>query len=221
MEEKNSRQPSDPLDAQDLSEAPSDFEDQPELAPVIEQLRAEESTEPQSDFTLRVMAGISEVQSETAEAAATVQRFRERSASLMRYLTETPSVSDIALCFLLAGFFYFLLGVIFFFGLQTIEPLPAMAAWLRLQPQVAMCTAGVLGTIGLLLLLNGGIAMRLARIGTIAYIGFSIFNGMWIGLMNVSSYRPFGLLCFAAAPVLLGVFLAASLQRYRRRMFAG
>ena len=220
--EKDDKYPiTDPAAADDMSELPEDFETRPEFSPLIDRLRTEEAAEPGPDFTLRVMAGIDEVQSELAEAATAVKQIKQRTASLMRYLTDTPSVRDIALCFLLAGFFYFLLGVIFFLGLQNLQPLPPTAQWLRLQPQVAMITAGVLGTLGLLLLLDGGMAMRLARIGTIAFIAFSVVNGTWISLENTGPVTSIGVLCFIAAPVLLGLFLAASLLRFGRRAAAG
>lgn len=213
MEENEKKQPSEP---------PPDFETRPELAPMIAQLRAEQTVEPGPDFTRRVMTEISAVQSEMTAAADANRQMKKRAASLMRYLTDTPSVADIGLCFLLAGFFYFLLAAIFFLGLQNLPPLPATAAWLQLQPQVAMVTAGGLGTIGLLLLvLASRIVMRLARIGTIVYIAFSIFNGAWISLESTGPYSLVGLLCFTAAPVLLGLFLAASLMRYHRRTAAG
>ncbi|KPJ76750.1 MAG: hypothetical protein AMJ54_10445 [Deltaproteobacteria bacterium SG8_13] len=222
MDENDSRQRHPPAEAEEPADALPNFEAQQAFGRVIEQLRAEPAAEPAADFTLRVMAGISEVQSEMTDAATAARQLKKRTASLLRYLTETPSLSDIALCFLLAGFFYFLLGVIFFLGIQNLEPLPETAGWLRLQPQVAMLTAGVLGTLGLLLLLvAGGFALRLARLGTIAYIGFSVFNGIWISLENTGPFTPIGLLCFTAAPVLLGLFLAASLQRYHRRAAAG
>jgi len=136
MEEENKRQKPGPVDGAGQPEAADDFEAQPQLSALIEQMRAEQAVEPAPNFTLRVMAGITDVQEEMTEAADSAQQMRMRAASLMRYLTDTPSVSDIALCFMLAGFFYFLLGVIFFFGLKSMQPLPAMAAWLRLQPWV-------------------------------------------------------------------------------------
>ena len=220
--EKNDK-PQTPVaaDTESSPEPPTDFETRPEFLPIIDRLRAEQTVAPPTDFTPRVMAGIYEVQTEMTAAASSAWQMKKRAASAMRYLTETPTGADIALCFLLAGFFYFLLGVIFFFGLQTMQPVPVTAGWLRLQPQVAMITAGVLGTLGLLLLLDGGTAMRLAQIGTLVFIAFSIFNGMWISLENGGPFISFGFLCFTAAPALLGLFLTASLQRYRRRVFAG
>ena len=221
MKEKDQKQAPSSGESKPPSTAPDDFETQPQLERVIEQLRTSEAVEPHPDFTLRVMAGIADTQSEMADAATAARQMKTRATSLMRYLTETPSVSDIALCFLLAGFFYFLLGVIFFLGLQTLQPLQVTAGWLRLQPQVAMLTAGMLGTIGLLLLVDGGIAMHLAQVGTLLFIVFSVFNGTWISLDTTAAFAPIGLICFTAAPVLLGLFLAASLQRYRRRVIAG
>ena len=215
MEENDKGQTTGPI------EAPPDFETRPELAPVIDRMRGEPTQEPAPEFTRRVMASISAVQSEMDEAATAARQMKQRAASLMRYLTDTPAVSDIALCFLLSGFFYFLLGVIFFLGLLSLEPLPATAGWLRLQPPVAMLTAGVLGTIGLLLLLVGQTALRLAQIAVMVFIAFSFFNGMWISLENTGRITPIGLVCFTAAPVLLGLFLAASLLRYRRQVMAG
>jgi hypothetical protein len=221
MEENSRPKSTVAIDDAEPAEAPEDFESRPELAAVIERLRAEPAAQPQADFTRRVMTTAADLQAEMTEAAAAAERMRERAASFVRYLTETPSASDIALCFLLAAFFYLLLGVIFFFGLQDIQPLPASAGWLRLQPQVAMLTAGVLAALGLLLLMDGQTAMRLVQIGTLLFIGFSVFNGVWLGRLSAGGLTPVGLLCFTAAPVLLGLFLAASLQRYHRRALAG
>lgn len=221
MDKENEKRGSEPVSASPLSEVPDDFENNPAFVPIIEQMRAEKAVEPHPAFTRRVMTVVAEMQAAKAGSTAFWRQVRRRAAATVAYLTDTPSAADIALCFLLAGFFYFMLGIILFFGLQSIDPLPTAAQWLRLQPQIAMLTAGVLGTLGVLLLLDGGLAMRLARIGTLAFIAFSVFNGTWFGVAGAASYRLFGLLCFTFAPVLLGLFLAASLQRFRRRVTAG
>ena len=119
MEEKDKKQTPEPGESTPSSTVPVDFETRPQLESVIEKLRQSPAVEPHPDFTLQVMARIADTQSEMADAASATRQMKARATSLMRYLTETPSVSDIALCFLLAGFFYFLLGVIFFLGLQT------------------------------------------------------------------------------------------------------
>lgn len=221
MDEENAKRLSEPVGGEQPSEVADDFESDPAFAPIIERMRAETAAEPHPGFTQQVMAVIAEMQTAKTGSTAFWQQVRRRIAATVAYLTDTPSAADIALCFLLAGFFYFMLGIIFFFGLKSIEPLPATAQWLRLQPQIAMLTAGVLGTLGVLLLLDGRLAMRLARIGTLAFIVFSVFNGTWFGVTGAASYRLFGLLCFTLAPVLLGLFLAASLQRFRSRATAG
>ena len=222
MEESDKRKPQGTVETEKTPEAPPEFEKQQRFAAVIEKLRGSQPVEPGQGFTARVMASIAEVQSEMTAAASDTKQMKKRAASLLRYLTAAPSMADIALCFLLAGFFYFLLGAILFLGIQNLQPLPATADWLRLQPQVAMITAGVLGTVGLLLLMMASrLVMRVARIATIAFIGFSVFNGVFISLENSGALTSFGLLCFTAAPVLLGLFLAASLHRCRRQAADG
>jgi hypothetical protein len=196
-------------------EPPQDFESRPEFEKIIDTLRATPPIEPDPGFNARLMAAAGRQQAPAARRRAGNAAF----SSLQRILanlTQTASAKEIALCFLLSGFFYFVLGVVLYSGLKTILGGNDLSGWLVMQPYLAFGFAAGLGALGLLILFDGQRALRIAHYGTIAYIVLVISNAV---LLQVSPERPFnvfGLLLFTAGSLLLGVFLATAVRKFWR-----
>jgi hypothetical protein len=196
---------------------PQDFENRAEFKTLIETLESSPALEPSHDFTARVMAEI-----DRRKAPAQIRpRFPlgERVQQILSRLTETASSKDIALCFILAGFFYLVLGFVLYFGLQRLGVQGSVSAWVRMQPYVAFGFAVGLGGLGGLIFWDGQTALRVAQAGSIVYILLSLSN---TAFLQVSPDRPFnvyGMLCFAAGSLLLGGFLATTVRKFWRQSF--
>jgi len=201
----------------DLAQAPDAFESFEQFAPIIALAKASQPIEPHPDFTQHVMSKIAPATEEHAQSKHRYHPRRRTAGILFKNLTQAASGSDIALCFFLAGFFYLILGIVFFVGLKSIELRLSEAGWIMLQPRIAFVTAGLLGALGLLLMINSLSAFRIAHVGVIGYILFSVFNGIRLHMAPTNPFNLAGILCFVGGSVLLGLFLAATVQKYRQQ----
>jgi hypothetical protein len=198
------------------AQAPDAFESFEEFAPIIALAKASESFEPQPGFTRRVMSKIAPTAEKHAPSRGHYRR-RRTTGILFKNLTQAASGSDIALCFFLAGFFYLILGIVFYVGLKSFELRLSEAGWIMLQPRIAFVTAGLLGALGLILMIKGLSGVRIAHMGIIGYILFSVFNGIRLHMAPTSPFNLAGILCFVGGSVLLGLFLGATVQKYRQQ----
>jgi hypothetical protein len=200
----------------DPAQVPDAFETFEELAPIIALAKASASAEPPPGFTRRVMSEISPATEEHAQSRRYYPR-RRATGLLFKNLTQAASGTDIALCFFLAGFFYLILGIVFFVGLKSFELRLSAAGWFMLQPRIAFVTAGLLGALGLILMIKGLSGVRIAYMGVIGYILFSVFNGIQLHMAPTSPFNLAGILCFVGGSVLLGLFLTATVRKYRQQ----
>lgn len=197
-------------------QAPDAFETYEEFAPIIALAKASEPVEPRPGFTRRVMSKIAPGTEEHPQSRRHYPR-RHTTGALLSNLTQAASRADIALCFFLAGFFYLILGIVLFVGLKSFELRLSETGWIMLQPRIAFVTAALLSALGLILMIKDLSGIRIAHVGVIAYILFSVFNGIRLHLAPASPFNLAGILCFVGGSVLLGLFLAATVQKYRRQ----
>jgi len=200
----------------DPAQAPDSFETFEKFAPIIALAKASESVEPHPGFTRRVMSKIAPTTEEHAQSRRCYPR-RGTTGILFKNLTHAASGADIALCFFLAGFFYLILGIVIFVGLKSFELRLSAAGWIMLQPRIAFVTAGLLGALGLILMIKGLSGVRIAHMGVIGYILISVFNGIRLHMAPTSPFNWAGILCFVGGSILLGLFLAATVQKYRQQ----
>ena len=111
-----------------------------------------------------------------------------------------------------------MLGAVSYIGLKPIDPRMSMSVWIMFQPQIALATAAGLTLMGYILLRVGEKAVRIVYSGTMAYLLFSLFNGIHIHATTVGPFQLPAILCFVGGSVILGLFLATILHRYRRQI---
>ena len=219
MNPKNSNNSnnSDDSSGDDLQLPPEDFETFDEFQPIIALAKTSMPAEPPEGFTQQVMSRIAAPEKTGGPHTAGILN-RRRLKAAFNNLTETESGAEIALCYLLAGFFYFVLAVVFLIGLKTVGARMSASLWISVQPQIAFVTAGGLAALGYLLLKDGMPAIRIAYTGTIVYILFSVFNGIRLHMTPSSPFTLSGILCFVSGAVLLGLFLVTTLHKYRQQI---
>ena len=132
---------------------------------------------------------------------------------------EVETEEECAFCFLMAGFFYFIMGIVLFLGLKTIGNNIPVSGWFMLQPQIAFGSAFVFISLGFILRKRSIFAIKMAYSWTIIYIGFSVFNSIGIQMAPGNPFTTAGMLCLTAGAVLLGFFLAVIVHKYKATLF--
>jgi hypothetical protein len=132
---------------------------------------------------------------------------------------EVETDAECAFCFLMAGFFYFIIGVVLSLGLKTMGGHVHVSEWVMIQPQIAFASAIVFISIGIFLHKKNMLAIKMAYSWTIIYIGFSVFNSIGIQMAPGNPFTATGMLCLTAGAVLLGLFLAVIVHKYREMLF--
>jgi len=128
---------------------------------------------------------------------------------------EVETNGECAFCFLMAGFFYFIMGIVLSVGLKTTVSIAPVSGMVMRQPQIAFVTAFVFIALGIILLKQSILAIKIAHFWIILYIGFSIFNSIVIQIAPGNPFSVIGILCLTTGAVLLGFFLAVIVHKYK------
>ena len=197
----------------DRQMASVDFESFDEFQSVISLAKSAVTVEPPKGFTQNVMSRIG-----AADPNPNITSNWNRLKFGFKNLTLPASGTEIAFCYFLAGFFYLVLGAVSYIGLKHIDPRMSMSVWIMFQPQIALATAAGLVLMGCVLFKVGEKAFRIVYSGTIVYLLFSLFNGIRIHETIVGPFQLPAILCFVGGSVILCLFLATILHRYRRQI---
>lgn len=128
---------------------------------------------------------------------------------------EVETDAECAFCFLMTGFFYFIMGIVLAVGLKTTVSIAPVSGMVMLQHQIAFATAFVFITLGIILLKQSILAIKIAHFWIFIYIGFSILNSIVIQIAPGNPFSVIGMLCLTTGAVLLGFFLAVIVQKYK------
>jgi hypothetical protein len=156
-------------------------------------LRAETAPEPPGGLADRVMARVrAHRNSPWKVIGEALLRPREVSFHPLSALRSPVSGQECSFYFIMVGVFYAILGVILMVGMHKLSASLVAPGWVRWQPQIALVTAGCMVAIGLYLLKDGKLALRMARIGALFTWALPVSTGSsypWSGI------SPFRLLC--------------------------
>jgi hypothetical protein len=119
--------------------------------------------------------------------------------------------------FIMVGVFYAILGVILMVGLHKLGASLVTPGWVSWQPQIALVTAGCMVAIGLYLLKDGKLALRMARVGALVYLGFALLNGIFVSLEWDIPVSAFVSLLSALIGLPTGFFLIRTIQNCGKR----
>ena len=144
-------------------------------------------------------------------------RPREVSFHPLNALRSPVSGQECSFYFIMVGVFYAILGVILMIGLQKLGASLVAPGWVRWQPQIALFTAGCMVAIGLYLLKDGKLALGMARIGALVYLGFALLNGIFVSLEWDIPVSAFVSLLSALIGLPTGFFLIRTLQNCGKR----
>ena len=198
------------------TELPDDFEGMAAFESILSLIESSASVTPPQDFTRKVMQRLSETTTgsrQTSDSPSLSYRLK----ILIEHLTMPASTIEVATCFFLTGFFYLVLGISLHVGLKSISSATASTGWISYQPHIAILAAIGFAAVGGILLKNNRLAFRIANLAIICYILLSIFNLVQVQAIPASPFSLIGGLCFAAGTIMLGIFLAVTVNNFKRR----
>ena len=186
---------------------------------IIDIIKSTPSIQPPDDFTARVMARLPEQDAgllfklKRALTAQAGDGFNFGWAGKIGAVSKT----ECSFYFFITGFFYLIIGIVAMTGFKEISSGMAAIDWIRLQPHLALGTAIWLLALGMVLMMDGSAAIKIARYGTLFYIFFAVFNGI---LMRPYLHIPYAgvfVIGFVGTSALMGVMLALAVQKMELR----
>ena len=115
--------------------------------------------------------------------------------------------------FFITGFFYLIIGIILMMGLSGISSGMGAMEWIKLQPHLTIGVAIWLLALGVVLMLNVSVGIKVARYGTLVYVFFALENGI---LMRSYLHFPFAgviIIGFVATSAIMGFMLADAVKQ--------
>ncbi|HRT62785.1 MAG TPA: hypothetical protein P5551_10535 [Syntrophales bacterium] len=137
-----------------------------------------------------------------------------------RAYSGTLSGSECSFYFITAGLYFLIVGLILMFGLGRFGGEWLTVGWVRMQPHIVLVTAVWLVVLGIFILKDGEVAARVARIGTVAYIGLLILDAVAIHITAGFPVALVFLFSFIGTGVLAGLFLARVIWNYGKKYAA-
>ena len=188
------------------------------LDTIARMMREEPAVEPPGSLGERVMERIRAYRpSIWTVVVEALLRPRTASVDPLRALRFPISGQECSFYFIMVGVFYAILGVILMVGLHKLGASLVTPGWVRWQPQIALVTAGCMVAIGLYLLKDGKLALRMARIGALVYLGFALLNGICVPLEWDIPVSAFLSLLSMLIGVPTGIFLIRTIQNCGKR----
>jgi hypothetical protein len=189
-----------------------------ELDAFSRMMREEPALEPPAGLAERVMSRIRAHRPSLWEVLGeALLRPHEVSFHPLNAIRSPVSGQECSFYFIMVGVFYAILGVILMVGLHKLGASLVTPGWVRWQPQIALVTAGCMVAIGLYLLKGGKLALRMARVGALVYLGFALLNGVFVSLEWDIPVSAFVSLLSALIGLPTGFFLIRTIQNCGKR----
>src|SRR3989339_384160 len=192
-------------------------EDFSECRDLIQRMEAAPQMSPPSGFTARVMARLPEQdagllsQLKRALAAQAGDGFNFGGAWKIGAVSKT----ECSFYFFITGFFYLIMGIVLMTGFKALGSGTAgiEMEWIKLQPHLTIGAAIWLLALGMVLMMDGSIAIKIAKNGTWLYIFSTVFNGILMWLYLQAPYAGVLIIGFVATSAFMGVMLALAVQK--------
>ncbi|MFH1975707.1 MAG: hypothetical protein ABIJ52_09100 [Pseudomonadota bacterium] len=124
---------------------------------------------------------------------------------------------ECSFCFFITGFFYLIMGIVLMAGFKAIGSGISAVEWIKLQPHLTIGAAMWLLSLGMLLIMDGRIAIKIAQYGTLLYIFFTVVNGILMRPYLRVPHADVFIIGFVATGALMGVMLSFAVQKMETR----
>jgi hypothetical protein len=189
-----------------------------DLDGIARMMREETAPEPPTDLGERVMASIRAFRPSLWKVIGdALLRPHEVSFHPLNALRSPVSGQECSFYFIMVGVFYAILGFVLMIGLHKLGTAMAPTSWGHWQPQIAIVTAICMVAMGLYLLKDGKLALRIARIGALVYLGFALLNGIVVPLEKDIPVSAALSLFSTLIGVPTGLFLIRTIQNCGKR----
>jgi hypothetical protein len=135
----------------------------------------------------------------------------------LKALRSPVSGEECSFYFIMVGAFYAVLSIVLMIGFHMTGTTLAPPSWVRWQPQIALVTALCMAAMGVYLLKDGKLALRIARIGALVYLGYGLLNGIVVPLEWNIPIAAFVSLLSTLIAVPTGFFLIRTIQNCGKR----
>jgi hypothetical protein len=135
----------------------------------------------------------------------------------LKALRSPVSGEECSFYFIMVGAFYAVLSIVLMIGFHMTGTTLAPPSWVRWQPQIALVTALFMAAVGFYLLKDGKLALRIARIGALVYLGYGLLNGIVVPLEWDIPISAFVSLLSTLIAVPTGFFLIRTIQNCGKR----
>jgi hypothetical protein len=187
---------------------------------IIDLIKSTSAIRPPDDFTRRLMDRLTDLKPSVLFMIkqALIQP-REFDFSLTRVMAGSAvNSTECAFSFFIIGFFYLTMGLVLFAGFKGFIYEATITQWIKMQPQLIIVTSVWLIIQSVALFFDGNIAVKVAKWGTLVFIGFAIINGFII-----ASNTPLSIVfafAFAGTGLMMGIFLGFTIEQYQRTLRA-
>jgi hypothetical protein len=186
---------------------------------IIDLIKSTPSIQPPDNFTPMVMARLPELD-QGIWAKATHALFNPSGTGVRSRWAQIMPISntrECSFCFFITGFFYLIMGIVLMAGFKAIGSSMAAMEWITLQPHLTIGAAAWLLALGMVLMMDGSTAIKIARYGTLFYIFFTVLNGILMRSYLHVPYANVFIIGFVATSALMGVMLALAVKKVELR----
>ncbi len=205
----------------DLQKAPELLAQWRDIENIASLARLTPRVDPPVDLDARVMARIVSLKPDLwSRTREFLLQPVDTRIDFKRAFSGSVSGSECSFYFIMAGLYFFIVGLILLFGIGRFGDEWLMVRWVRMQPHVALTTAVWLVVLGIFILKDGEVAARVARVGTVAYIVILLLDAVAIHLTAGFPLALVFLFSFIGTGILAGVFLAKIIWNYGKNYAA-
>jgi len=189
-----------------------------ELEAIARMMREEPAPEPPGSLGERVMERIRAYRPPIwTVVGEALLRPRTVSFDPIKALRSPISGEECSFYFIMVGAFYAILSMVLMIGFHALGTTLISPGWVRWQPLIALVTAACMVAIGLYLLRDGKLALSMARIGALVYLGFALLNGIFVSLEWDIPVSAALFLLSTLIGVPTGIFLIRTIQNCGKR----
>jgi hypothetical protein len=185
---------------------------------IIAAVKNQQPVNPPEDFTDHVMRRLpDQYPSIMLVVASFVHHLYKQALALDGDQSNDLARRECSFYFFITGFFYMISGIVAMMGFKSISSGMEPVSWIGLQPYVAIGTAMWFFALGIVLMMDGSIGMKIARYGTLFYIFSAVVNGVLIRSYLHIPYAGIFIAGIVGTSVFMGVMLVQSLQKIELR----
>ncbi|MBU0661616.1 hypothetical protein KKG22_05600, partial [Patescibacteria group bacterium] len=190
-----------------------------EYSDITDIMKATPAVPPPADFTDRVMSRVSACDPcLSGKIRQILSQWSPR--QVLKALFATPATApECCFCFIMAGCFYFIMGIVLFVGLRAISG-DILGGGLMYQPLASFVIAFGLGALGILLHKKSLRALKTVRLGILIYCGVVIVSGVSLQVESRIPFNLTALIGFIGGGLLMGAFLTLIVHKYHAMLLS-